>query len=69
MWICVSKGGGGERDRGGRREGVGGVRTSSLPDSGAGRAATLAASLEWCRYGNMRRVDEKMHMRDRGIEG
>lgn len=46
----------------------GGVRTSSLPDSTAGRAATLAASLEWCRYGNMRGVDEKMCMRDREMK-
>lgn len=52
----------------GERVGGGGVRTSSLPDSAAGRAATLAASLEWCRYGNMRRVDEKMCMRDREMK-
>lgn len=39
------------------------VRTSSLPDSDAGRAATLAASMECCRYGNMRRVDENMYVR------
>lgn len=48
--------------------GGGEVRTSSLPDSAAGRAATLAASLEWCRYGNMRRVDEKTCMRDREMK-
>lgn len=39
------------------------VRTSSLPDSDAGRAATLASSLECCRYGNMRRVDENINVR------
>lgn len=32
-------------------------------DGDAGGAATLAASPERCRYGNMRRVDENMYAR------
>lgn len=39
------------------------VRTSSLPDRDAGGAATVAASPECCRYGNMRRADENIYVR------
>lgn len=76
MCVCVCvcvRGGGGERVRGGGGGG-GYVRPSSLPDSDAVRAATMAASapLEGLsltpradRDGKRRRVDEKMKVRKR----